>query len=219
MKRIVFLCTHSNSYLDAISKDERFSLVAVYVPKHTDGLDKALKWENDTHVFNELEDLKPDHIVIFGWPKLLGPRFVNNYNIINIHPSYLPSWKGPDPVGNILSFEKKFGGITFHVIDENEDEGHVIYQELFELDYIYTRGQYLQEIQTQKYINILLNYILTTNVVFGVRAKRTKVNIREIGFKSILGLEYMISNKYNLIKIFRGEKRFYIWLGKLIIRL
>ncbi len=47
---------------------------------------------------------------------------------INIHPSLLPSYKGPTPTNWVLFYKEKKTGITAHYVTELVDEGDIIYQ-------------------------------------------------------------------------------------------
>lgn len=52
------------------------------------------------------------------------------YNI-NIHPSLLPSYKGPTPTNWIIHNKEKECGISAHFINEEVDDGDIIYQESY----------------------------------------------------------------------------------------
>ncbi|WP_373036543.1 formyltransferase family protein [Sulfurimonas sp.] len=54
------------------------------------------------------------------------------YNI-NIHPSLLPSYKGPTPTNWIIHNKEKECGISAHFVSEEVDSGDIIYQESFPL--------------------------------------------------------------------------------------
>ncbi|WP_164969143.1 formyltransferase family protein [Candidatus Marinarcus aquaticus] len=55
-----------------------------------------------------------------------------HYNI-NIHPSLLPSYKGPTPTRWMLFNKEKECGITAHHMTEVVDEGDIIYQKAYAL--------------------------------------------------------------------------------------
>lgn len=48
----------------------------------------------DTEVFNVLSNYNIDLIVLAGYLKMIGPKLINKYRIINTHPSLLPKFGG-----------------------------------------------------------------------------------------------------------------------------
>lgn len=54
---------------------------------------------------------------------------------INIHPSLLPSYKGPTPTNWMIHNKRKKCGITAHLITESIDEGEIIYQKAYPLNF------------------------------------------------------------------------------------
>lgn len=50
---------------------------------------------------------------------------------INIHPSLLPSYKGPTPTNWMIYNREKECGISAHYITEEVDSGEIIYQERY----------------------------------------------------------------------------------------
>lgn len=54
---------------------------------------------NSAEATQWVESVKPDLIVVFGMSQLLGEEVINipTFGVINLHPSYLPSYRGPNP--------------------------------------------------------------------------------------------------------------------------
>ncbi len=48
---------------------------------------------------------------------------------INVHPSLLPAYRGPNPYLQTIKHMEKHSGVTFHLIDENYDTGAILAQE------------------------------------------------------------------------------------------
>lgn len=69
--------------------------------------------------------------ILMGFDRLLSGDLLVKYNkkIVNIHPSYLPKFKGLNAVYEQYHSDEKFWGCTSHFIDHKMDEGEIIYQD------------------------------------------------------------------------------------------
>jgi len=71
-----------------------------------------------------------DFLVLARYMLVLSGTFLGNYSkdIINIHHSFLPSFKGQDPYGQAFEKGVKVIGATAHFVTEKLDEGPIISQ-------------------------------------------------------------------------------------------
>ncbi len=78
----------------------------------------------------KIDLLNPDLIVLAGFMKILKPTFIEsvNYNIINLHPSLLPSFKGLNAIERAFKKGVKIAGCTVHWVNEGVDQGKIIAQ-------------------------------------------------------------------------------------------
>ena len=86
------------------------------------------KSANSDKFKKEILKLNADIILVGTWKEKLKKEVINLPVIasINVHPSYLPAYRGPNPyLQNILNGEVK-SGITFHLMDENFDTGNIL---------------------------------------------------------------------------------------------
>lgn len=82
---------------------------------------------NDSLV-RSLYDLDVDYIVCAGYKPIIKPDLTDKMNIINIHYSLLPKYRGlHSTVWAILNGEDKLG-LTIHLMNQYIDDGPVIYQ-------------------------------------------------------------------------------------------
>lgn len=90
---------------------------------------------NEGAVTGLLEAMNPDLIVLAGYlwkiPEELTQKFSNK--IINIHPALLPDYGGKGMYGMhvhkaVINDGREKSGITIHYVNENYDEGAVIFQ-------------------------------------------------------------------------------------------
>jgi phosphoribosylglycinamide formyltransferase-1 len=78
--------------------------------------------------YNFLANHPYDLIVLAGYMRILPPEVVKLDNIINIHPSLLPEYKGKDAIQRAYEAKEKIIGVTVHYVNENVDEGPIIEQ-------------------------------------------------------------------------------------------
>lgn len=73
--------------------------------------------------------LKPDIIVSFSFPYLITPELcaIPRYGAVNLHPSALPTYRGPNPVRGIYEGFPLLGA-SLHWIEEEYDTGAILAQ-------------------------------------------------------------------------------------------
>jgi formyltetrahydrofolate deformylase len=72
-----------------------------------------------------------DFVILARFMKILSPNFVWRYKnkIINIHPSLLPSFPGPQAYRQAYEHGVKIVGVTAHFVSMHLDEGPIIAQD------------------------------------------------------------------------------------------
>tara|TARA_B100000767_G_scaffold226621_1_gene216327 strand:- start:225 stop:533 length:309 start_codon:yes stop_codon:yes gene_type:complete len=65
-----------------------------------------------------------------GFMKILSKNFIKkfNYDIINIHPSLLPKYKGLNTHQRAIANKDNFAGCTVHYVTAKLDSGKIIMQ-------------------------------------------------------------------------------------------
>ena len=97
----------------------------------------VIPWENradaEDRALRVLDDNEIDFIVLARFMKILSPNFVWRYKnkIINIHPSLLPSFPGPQAYRQAYEQGVKIIGVTAHFVTMRLDEGPIIAQGSF----------------------------------------------------------------------------------------
>jgi phosphoribosylglycinamide formyltransferase-1 len=94
---------------------------------------------NDEVYFSELlKRYEADLIVLAGFLWLIPAYLVKKYNnrIINIHPALLPKYGGKGMYGHhvheaVMAAKENEHGITIHFVNEQYDEGNIIFQAKF----------------------------------------------------------------------------------------
>ncbi len=99
------------------------------------------------------EDVKL--IVLAGFMRILSPFFVKKYyyEILNIHPSLLPAFKGSaNAIKDALDYGVKITGSTVHFVDEKLDNGPIIIQRAVEIKEDDDEESLRQKIHQQEHI-------------------------------------------------------------------
>jgi len=82
-----------------------------------------------------VQGLEPDLIVVHSMSQLLKANIftIPRFGTINLHPSLLPKYRGPNPWFWMYFNMDLHSGVTVHYVDEGEDTGDIIYQEAFDI--------------------------------------------------------------------------------------
>jgi formyltetrahydrofolate deformylase len=112
-----------------------------------------------------LDQHEIDFVVLARFMKILSPNFVWRFKnkIINIHPSLLPSFPGPQAYRQAYERGVKIIGVSAHFVTMHLDEGPIIAQDCFHvrpnmsLKDIVEAGQELEATTLLKAVKLYLN--------------------------------------------------------------
>jgi phosphoribosylglycinamide formyltransferase-1 len=92
--------------------------------------------EHDREIIGELKKRNVELVCLAGFMRLLSPEFIRAFpnQIINIHPSLLPSFPGLDAQKQAIDYGVKISGCTVHFVDEKLDHGAIIMQKAVEVN-------------------------------------------------------------------------------------
>ena len=84
----------------------------------------------DTVVANSCAGYQADLVILAGFMKLVGSRFLDRYGgrCLNTHPALLPSFPGMHGVRDALDYGVKVTGCTVFIVDPGIDAGPVAAQ-------------------------------------------------------------------------------------------
>ena len=90
--------------------------------------DKKIK--TDKKILKILTQKKIKLICLAGFMKILSKNFIKKFQgeIINIHPSLLPKYKGLNTHIRAIKNKEKFAGCTVHYVTSKLDSGKIILQ-------------------------------------------------------------------------------------------
>lgn len=128
------------------------SAIKIFIEKYNLENNKnipILQPEKLKEIKEELENMKPDLIIVIAYGKILAPSILDipKYGCINVHASLLPKYRGsaciPAP---ILNGDEK-SGITIMKMDAGMDTGNIIKQVEINLDKNETSPSLMEKIK------------------------------------------------------------------------
>lgn len=152
MKKIAIFASGSGTNarnLISYFSTEKGAVVSIVMSNRSDAfvLERARNMSVDTMVFDRTDfyesgkvldvllERKIDLVVLAGFlwlvPESLIDRFVGR--IVNIHPALLPSYGGKGMYGDkvhraVIENGERVSGITVHLVNNNYDEGDILFQ-------------------------------------------------------------------------------------------
>ncbi len=165
--------TTLQSIIDSINDGELEARINLVVSDNSNAyaIERAKKSNIDTYIINSktkedidyelssvLEKYDVDLIVLAGYLKMIGDHLINNYRIINTHPSLLPKFGGKGMYGMkvhqaVWEAKENFTGPTIHFVNNEYDKGNIIVQTKIEVkntdtpDVISAKVQAIEKIQ------------------------------------------------------------------------
>ena len=84
----------------------------------------------ERNALKEIQKRRIKFLCLAGFMKILSQNFIKNfgYQIINIHPSLLPKFKGLNTHKRVLKSNEKYSGCTVHYVSPTLDSGKIILQ-------------------------------------------------------------------------------------------
>lgn len=91
---------------------------------------------NDDEVFDILDKLNPDFIVVVAYGQLIKKRILDRFKnkILNVHASILPKYRGAAPINYSLLNGDKESGVSIMLVEEGLDTGDILAIDKVDLD-------------------------------------------------------------------------------------
>ena len=128
---------------------------------------------NESKVLQIINNIQPDLIILAGFLLKFPDNIIAKYpnKIINIHPALLPKYGGKGMYGMhihraIVGNKEKETGITIHYVNENYDEGNILFQKNVVLSGDETPEEVAEKIHEleQKYFPEVIEKLLNHNL-------------------------------------------------------
>jgi len=163
---LIFLTTNDAkiNILDQLIKNGEIIQVMIfpYSAKNESKIDNLIRFADENNIdyirpkinnlLEELQKFGPcEFLITAGYPFILKPEVLSccKYNI-NVHPTLLPKYRGPNIEWNIIANGEIETGVTIHFLSTLADKGNIILQEKVELtnfDTIYSLLRKTSEIE------------------------------------------------------------------------
>lgn len=138
---IRFFLNHPTIRVDSVWSNNKEAFV----------LERAECLKVEAHSFNKKEFAETDQlldefrkrgidlIVLAGFLLLLPPKFIHEFQVVNIHPALLPAYGGKGMYGShvhtaVIAGKEIESGITIHLVDEVYDHGKILFQAKCRID-------------------------------------------------------------------------------------
>lgn len=151
MKNIILFASGGGSNAEQImqyfAQKEQYTIAALFTNNPNAGvIEKAKKYGVPAIIFSkeeliegkvlhEVNSYRPSLIVLAGFLLKFPSDIIKEYpgKVINIHPALLPKYGGKGMYGihvhrAVLENKDAESGITIHYVNDNYDEGNIIYQ-------------------------------------------------------------------------------------------
>ena len=117
-KHEVVLMIHNKEKCVAMKRAARWGIPHIHIPH-----------KNEDLMIQTIKAFAPNLIVLAGYMRILSPRFIGSFdNIINVHPSLLPKYKGINAVEQALESGDSETGVTVHYVTKELDSGQIVIQ-------------------------------------------------------------------------------------------
>jgi phosphoribosylglycinamide formyltransferase-1 len=188
MKKIVIFASGSGTNAENIIKYFETKAIGTVVAVFTNNplakvIERAKNCHLPTEIFSKAElneglvlqkinAIQPNLIVLAGFLLKMPASIIESYpnKIVNIHPALLPKYGGKGMYGMnvhraVIENKEKETGISIHYVNENYDEGNIIFQKKVTLlisDTPEVVAEKIHELE-QKYFPLIVEEVLISN--------------------------------------------------------
>ncbi len=115
------------------------------IPFHCIKVTKENKPQAEAQIMQVVEDTGADLVVLARYMQVLSDDMCRKMSgkIINIHHSFLPSFKGANPYKQAFERGVKLIGATSHYVTADLDEGPIIEQDIIRVSHAQSAGDYV----------------------------------------------------------------------------
>ena len=157
---------------------------------------------NSPEFRKKLIKLNPDIILVGSWGEKFEKETFNIPKIasINVHPSLLPKYRGPNPYFWVIKNQEQITGVTFHLIDSGYDSGAILAQEEIKI-YPSDTGQSLKQRTVLTARGVACELLKTLKEDIIIPLKQMEENATYFSYPDEIELNFKKSAEENLAAI------------------
>jgi methionyl-tRNA formyltransferase len=168
---------------------------------------QPLKLRGNEEAKKQIEDLKPDFIIVAAYGQILPKEILDIAPCINLHASLLPKYRGASPIQESLLNDDYFTGVTSMLMEEGLDSGDIL-----GLQYLKITSNMEVSEAFEKLSVIAANLTITTLDNFE-NIKPIKQNESEVSFCKKIKKDDGLVNFLDAKKLYLKYKAYSYWPG------
>lgn len=168
---------------------------------------QPLKLRNNEEAKKQIEELKPDFIIVAAYGQILPKEILDIAPCINLHASLLPKYRGASPIQESLLNDDKFTGVTSMLMEEGLDSGNIL---AFQYLKITHNMEVLEAFEKLSQIAAKLTILTLDNFE---NIKPLKQNESDVSFCKKIKKEDGLVNFLNAKKLYLKYKAYSFWPG------
>ncbi len=150
----------ANKYCEGLSIAQKNKILTICIEKNS----YLSKISYEMEIIKLLMKHEINLVFLAGFMYVFSEYMIKTYkgNLINIHPSLLPSYKGLNTHTRVILDNQKYHGATVHLINKNIDDGPIIAQAITNVENFDTPKSLekkILKIEHQLYPSILISII------------------------------------------------------------
>lgn len=168
---------------------------------------QPLKLRGNEEAKKQIEELKPDFIIVAAYGQILPKEILDIAPCINLHASLLPKYRGASPIQESLLNDDFYTGVTSMLMEEGLDSGDILGLQYLKITSSMEVGEAferLSKIAAKLTITTLDNY---ENI------KPIKQNESEVSFCKKIKKEDGLVNFSNAKNLYLKYKAYSYWPG------
>lgn len=165
------------------------------------------KLRNNEEVKKEIEDLKPDFIIVAAYGQILPKQILDIAPCINLHASLLPKYRGASPIQEALLNDDEYTGVTSMLMEEGLDSGDILALEYLKI----TPSMEVKEAFDK--LSLIAAKLTITTLDNFERIAPKKQNETQVSFCKKIKKEFGLVDFTSAQKLFLKYKAYSYWPG------
>lgn len=168
---------------------------------------QPLKLRGNEEAKKQIEDLKPDFIIVAAYGQILPKEILDIAPCINLHASLLPKYRGASPIQESLLNDDYFTGVTSMLMEEGLDSGDIL-----GLQYLKITST-MEVSEAFEKLSIIAATLTITTLDNFENIKPIKQNEAEVSFCKKIKKEDGLVNFLDAKKLYLKYKAYSYWPG------